>query len=452
MTNFGLVPEVKRSTPITLIMPAGHDVLNNHRLWSKRPNLDTQALNRARAFAMSASSPAYHFTPAFEAPSGSPIRELFKYLSQPGMISFAGGYPATPLFDQDGLAQAAHAAIEHSPIDCLQYGATEGLPVLREQLQQLMARRGARVLIEELMVTTGSQQGLDLLIKVLLEPGARVLVERPTYPAALQAFRLAGSSVAGVATDAQGLDTQALAEQLAGGGPGAVRLLYCVPTFANPTGACLPLERRLALLALAVKYDFLIVEDDPYGALRFAGDEVPSLLALQSRVEGAQGRVIHLASLSKVVAPGLRVGWMVAPLPVLQRCAIAKQTVDLCTSPWAQRIAACYLAAGALERHLPVLAAGYRLKCERMLAGLEGMRDRLEVAPPSGGMFIWGRCREGVDAKALLARAIEANVLFVPGNAFYADEPDASSLRLSFAAPDADDIDEGLQRLCKAFG
>ena len=393
----------------------------------------------------------YRFTPAFENPTGSAIRELFKYLSLPGMISFAGGYPAAAFFDQAGLKDAAEQAMRETPLDCLQYAATEGLPALLEQLAGLMARRGVAVKVDELVVTTGSQQGFDLLLKVLLTLGAAVLVECPTYPAALQALRLAGAAVLSAATDAQGLDTDALEQQLATRGRGDIALLYCVPTFANPTGACLPLARRLALLKLAVAYDFLVIEDDPYGALRFSGEEVPSLLALSKEIDGAEGRVIHLSSLSKVLAPGLRVGWMVAPAAIRQRCLVAKQTVDLCTSPWTQRISANYLAAGALERALPKLAEGYREKCQRMLAGLQPLTEYLEVSAPAGGMFVWGRCRHGLDAKALLPRAIEQKVLFVPGSAFYAQAPDPSSIRLSFAAPGLADIDEGLQRLRRAF-
>jgi DNA-binding transcriptional MocR family regulator len=400
---------------------------------------------------MSDLAPSYRFTPAFANPSGSAIRELFKYLSRPGMISFAGGYPAAELFDREALQLASDRALREAPLECLQYGATEGLPVLREQLVHLMATRGVGCGVDDLIVTTGSQQGFELLLKVLLSPGDQVLVERPTYPAAVQALRLAGLQMHSVATDALGLNTEALARQLAGQPRGAMRLLYCVPTFANPTGACLPLARRLQLLALAAQHDFLIVEDDPYGALRFEGEAVPSLLALAEQVEGAAGRVVHLSSLSKVVAPGLRVGWMIAPAAVRQRCLIAKQTSDLCTSPWAQRIAAEYLASGALEQALPRLAAGYREKCQRMLGGLRALDEYLEVSPPEGGMFIWGRCRHGVDAQQVLQRAIEENVLFVPGSAFYADAPDPSSIRLSFAAPGAAAIDEGLARLRRAF-
>ncbi|WPP01373.1 PLP-dependent aminotransferase family protein [Pseudomonas sp. HR96] len=395
--------------------------------------------------------PDYRFSSAFQAPTGSVIRELFKYLSLPGMISFAGGYPAAQFFDRTALAAASAQAFAEAPLDCLQYAATEGLPALREQLSLLMGRRGAQVSMDQVLVTTGSQQGLDLLIKVLLEPGDTVLVERPGYPAALQALRMAGARVLSAVTDRDGLDTERLAAQLAALAPGTVRLLYCVPTFANPTGACLPLARREQLLALAARHDLLIVEDDPYGALRFSGQALPSLLELSQRSDDAQGRVVHLSSLSKVIAPGLRLGWMVAPDAINQRCRIAKQTVDLCTSPWAQQIAAEYLRGGALEVALPGLLAGYRDKCQRMLTGLAELEEYIEISPPAGGMFIWGKCRQGVSAQALLEQAIERRVLFVPGAAFYAEAPELDSLRLSFAAPDLQQIDTGLERLGEAF-
>lgn len=393
----------------------------------------------------------YRFNKAFEAPGGSAIRELFKYLARPGMISFAGGYPAPALFDAEGLASATAMAMAE-PGSCLQYGATEGTPALREQLAALMARRGSKVSADELLVTTGSQQGLDLLIRVLLSPTDAVLVEQPTYPAALQALRLAGCAVSSVNSDAEGLIPEALASLLEAAPVGHYRLLYCVPDFANPSGACMPLARRLALLALAAQHNLLLIEDDPYGALRFSGEPVPSLLALASQVPGAQGCVVHLSSLSKIVAPGLRIGWMIAPAPIHQRCVIAKQTVDLCTSPISQQIAACYLASGALERHLPRLRQGYAQKCQAMLTGLATLAGQLTMAAPAGGMFVWGRLSDGSDAQALFDRAIEHNVMFVPGRAFYASEADPASLRLSFAAPGVEAIGEGLHRLAKALG
>lgn len=400
---------------------------------------------------MLAAAQGYRFNAAFETPGGSAIRELFKYLSRPGMISFAGGYPAPAMFDAEGLAAASALAMAE-PASCLQYGATEGTPALREQLSALMARRGAPVAAQDLLVTTGSQQGLDLLIRVLLSPGDAVLVERPTYPAALQAFRLAGCAITSVASDADGLDPEALAQVLDAAPAGQYRVLYCVPDFANPTGACLPLARRLALLALAARYQLLLIEDDPYGALRFTGEAVPSLLALAGQVPGAEGRVVHLSSLSKVVAPGLRVGWMAAPEPVRQRCVIAKQTVDLCTSPINQQIAACYLASGALERHLPRLRQGYGEKCQAMLEGIAALGGQLTVAAPAGGMFVWGRLADGADAQGLFDRAVDQGVIFVPGRAFFASDADPASLRLSFAAPSLEQISEGLHRLAKALG
>ncbi|MBW8837291.1 MAG: PLP-dependent aminotransferase family protein, partial [Burkholderia sp.] len=215
-------------------------------------------------------------------------------------------------------------------------------------------------------------------------------------------------------------------------------------------------ERRIALLKLAVQYQFLIVEDDPYGDLRFSGDAVPSILSLASEVDGARDWVVHFASLSKIVAPGLRVGWTIAPTEITRRCVIAKQTVDLCSSPWTQAIAAEYLADGALERHLPRITAMYGRKCEALCNALHAqLGDALEFHRPEGGMFVWARLSEsgnGIDASALLQRAIGNKVMFVPGKAFFADNVDAASLRLSFAAPGIADIEEGVTRLKRAYG
>lgn len=308
----------------------------------------------------------FAFTPAFEAPTGSPIRELFKYLAQPGMISFAGGYPAGDLFDREGLDAAAARASQQTTL-CLQYGPTDGLPVLKEQLASLMTRRGTPCAPQDLLATTGSQQGFDLLLRVMVAPGDVVLVEQPAYPATLQALKLQEADVVTVPVDHDGLDVAALATLLdAGTLRRAPKLLYTVPTFANPTGATLSLERRKALLKLAARYHFLIVEDDPYGDLRFSGAPLPSLLALSAQVPGSRDWVVHFSSLSKIVAPGLRVGWMIAHAEIVRRCVVAKQTVDLCSSPWTQAIAADYLAHGALERHLPRIVEAYAVKCRAL--------------------------------------------------------------------------------------
>ncbi|SEK13167.1 aminotransferase-like domain-containing protein [Paraburkholderia diazotrophica] len=392
----------------------------------------------------------YEFTAPFQSPSGSPIRELFKYLSEPGMISFAGGYPASDLFDVEGL-DAAEARAFQASNQCLQYGPTDGLPELKKELLALMARRGVTCALDQLLVTTGSQQGLDLLLRIMVAPGDVVMTEQPAYPATLQAMKLQQARIVTVPVDENGLDVDALATLLASGTVARPKLIYTVPTFANPTGATLTRERRIALLNLAVKYRFLIVEDDPYGDLRFAGDTVPSILALTNEVEDSRDWVVHFASLSKIVAPGLRVGWTIADAEITRRCVIAKQTVDLCSAPWTQATAAQYLADGALERHLPRITRMYKRKSDALCNSLhEQLGHAIQFHQPEGGMFVWARV-EGVDASGLLKRAIANRVIFVPGKAFFADKVDTSELRLSFAAPGVEDIVEGVKRLKRAY-
>ncbi|KIP13443.1 aminotransferase class I and II family protein [Burkholderia sp. MSHR3999] len=393
----------------------------------------------------------YAFTTPFQHPAGSPIRELFKYLGEPGMISFAGGYPASDLFDVDGLSAAAARAYAQ-PTRCLQYGPTDGLAELKQQLIALMSRRGAACTPAELVVTTGSQQGLDLLLRVMVAPGDVVLTEQPAYPATLQALRLQQARVVTIPVDGDGLDVDRLDALLAAGTIAQPKLLYTVPTFANPTGATLSRERRLKLLRLAVRHRFLIVEDDPYADLRFAGEALPSMLALAEEVDGARDWIVHFASLSKIVAPGLRVGWTIAPAEIARRCVIAKQTVDLCSAPWTQAIAAEYLADGALERHLPRITDAYKRKCAAMCDALrDGLGDAIEFHRPEGGMFVWARIG-AVSSAQLLQHAIANKIVFVPGNAFFADNVDDASLRLSYAAPDVDAIREGVARLARAYG
>ncbi|GBH23526.1 aminotransferase-like domain-containing protein [Burkholderia vietnamiensis] len=392
----------------------------------------------------------YAFTPSFQNPAGSPIRELFKYLSEPGMISFAGGYPASELFDVDGLNAAAERAYAQ-PVRCLQYGPTDGLAELKQQLIALMARRNVACTPAELLVTTGSQQGLDLLLRVMVAPGDGVLTEQPAYPATLAALRLQQAHVVTIPVDGHGLDVERLASQLEAGAIARPKLLYTVPTFANPTGATLSRGRRMKLLRPAVQYRFLIVEDDPYGDLRFAGEAVPSMLALASEVDGARDWIVHFAGLSKIVAPGLRGGWTIAPPEIARRCVIAKQTVDLGSTPWTQATAAEYLADGALERHLPRITAAYRRKCDALCDALhDGFGAAIAFHRPEGGMFVWARLGD-VSSDALLQRALANQVVFVPGKAFFADHVDAASLRLSFAAPDVDAIREGVARLVRAY-
>lgn len=391
------------------------------------------------------------FVPAFRQPAGSPIRELFPYLGRPGMISFAGGYPSPALFDAQGLAQAAAAAFA-DPAAALQYGPTEGQAVMKEQLLDLSAQRGVHCDAAQLLVTTGSQQGFDLLVRVLVQPGDAVLVELPAYPAALQALRLAGAVVHGVPMDDQGLQIEPLRDTLAQLAAAGTRpkLLYTVPTFCNPRGTLLPERRRCALVELARSHGFALVEDDPYGELRFTDAVPPTLHALAGQDE--DNPVVYLASLSKTVAPALRVGWMVGPAELVRRCAIAKQTSDLCTSPLAQHVAAHYLRSGRYPATVEAARDEYRRRADAMAQGLRAaLGDRLDFTPPAGGMFLWARSTVPLDARRLFEAAVAQGVLFVPGAAFFPQPQAQVAMRLSFAAPSIPEIQEGVRRLAQAF-
>jgi DNA-binding transcriptional MocR family regulator len=396
---------------------------------------------------------AYAFAAPFRAPQGSPIRELFKYVGRPGMISFAGGYPSKDLFDRDGLGQALEAAYRSDPIACLQYGDTAGAPSFRRSLARLMETRGVQCGADDIIVTTGSQQGFDLLVRTLIMPGDTALIEEPAYPAAIQALRLAGANIVAVRTDSDGIDVDALAAQLdAWQGPNRPKLLYTVPTFANPTGATLPRARREALVRLAARHRIVLVEDDPYGELRFSGTPVPPISALADACPGARDWVVYFGSLSKIVAPGLRIGWAVAPAAIARRMIVAKQTSDLCTSPLTQEAARHYLDSGSLASHLRTIVGAYRSRCDALVKALTHfVPDDIEFCAPQGGMFVWARLTGGRDAGDVLKRAIERNVMFVPGTAFFVREADASSLRLSFAAPSEAEGFEGARRLAQAL-
>jgi len=396
------------------------------------------------------SDAVYPFVPALRDPAGSPIRELFKYLSDPGMISFAGGYPCATLFDVDGIGAASATVLRERPAECLQYGATEGAPALRQALASLMAGRGAPVAQDELLVTSGSQQGFDFLVRALVEPGSVVLVEEPTYSATLQALRLAGADIRGVPSDHDGMDVAALEAMLAD--PSLrPRLIYTVPTFANPTGATLSSARRLQLLTLVARHRVVLVEDDPYGALSFDGAPPPSLLALCASVPEARPWLVHLASLSKTLAPGLRIGWMVAAPGIVRRAVIAKQVSDLCTPPWIQLAAAQYLEAGRLPAQVAREVAAYRDKRDQLAAALrQAFGDRIRFASPAGGMFLWAALDGIDDAAALLPYAIAEKVLFVPGAGFYVERRQRAAFRLSFASTNLTQIGEGVARLARA--
>ncbi|MBW8464691.1 PLP-dependent aminotransferase family protein [Acidovorax sp.] len=383
----------------------------------------------------------------------SAIRELFKLLGKPGIISFAGGFPDSAMFDVEGIRAASNAALAEEPGAALQYGATEGYNPLREQLAAFMASKGAKdVAADNLIVTTGSQQALDLLGKTLISPGDKVIVEGPTFLATIQCFRLYGAELISAPIDGNGVKTDELEKLIAEHKP---KFVYLIPTFGNPSGAMLSLERRKAVLEMAVKHNTLIVEDDPYGDLYFGDAPPPSLLNLSATVPGSRDLLVHCGSLSKVLSPGLRVGWMIAPAELLGKATMCKQFSDAHTSTFAQATAAQYLKAGRMPGTLANVRRVYAERAQAMGDALrKELGDAIEFVQPQGGLFVWARLTGAggkvADGNVLAKRAIEKGVAFVPGTPFFCANPDHATFRLSFATADVDKIREGVARLGQA--
>ncbi|GAA0928330.1 aminotransferase-like domain-containing protein [Virgisporangium aurantiacum] len=378
--------------------------------------------------------------------ASSPVRDLLALIDRPEVISFAGGLPAPELFDLDGLRAAFDRVLSgpHARRH-LQYAPTEGNPDLRALVAARMSARGLPTEARDLLVTTGSQQALTLIAAALLDPGAVVAVEQPTYLAALQCFQLAGARIVPVPSDDDGVDPAALAKVLAAERP---QLLYLVPTFANPTGRTLTTDRRAAVAALAAEHGTWVVEDDPYGELRYRGAAVPALAAEPA----AADRVLHLGSFSKVAAPGLRLGWVRTPASLRNALTVAKQAADLHTSTIDQAAAAAYLADTDLDAHIRRLRDAYRERRDAMIAAMPATApDGSTWTDPDGGMFTWLRLPAGSNATGLLPAALDADVAFVPGAAFYAATPDPATLRLSFTTHTPTEITEGMRRLASVI-
>jgi len=379
----------------------------------------------------------------------SAIRELFKLLGKPGIISFAGGFPDPALFDATGIATASAAVLANNPGPVLQYGATEGYGPLREGINAFMAGKGSSVLSEGLIVTTGSQQALDLIGKTMISPGDKIIVEAPTFLATIQCFRLYGAHIIGAPIDADGVDVDKLEALVLEHKP---KLVYLIPTFGNPSGATLSLSRRKRILEIAVRTQTLVVEDDPYGELYFDQPPPPSLLALSDGVPGSRDWLAHCGSFSKILSPGLRVGWMIAPSELLAKATMCKQFSDAHTSNLTQAICAHYLTLNRLNDTLAVVRKTYAERARVMAQCLQKeLGDAVAFNAPQGGMFFWARLT-GANGKASSAadfakRAIDQGVAFVPGAPFFAHDPDLSSFRLSFATADIEKIEEGIARL-----
>ena len=379
----------------------------------------------------------------------SAIRELFKLLGTPGIISFAGGFPDPALFDAEGIRIAADAVLATNAGPVLQYGATEGYGPLREQLSVFMKNKGATVPPDGLIVTTGSQQALDLIGKTMISPGDKVIVEAPTFLATIQCFRLYGADVYGAPIDADGVQVDVLEKMIEELKP---KLVYLIPTFGNPSGATLSLERRKRILEIAARTQTLVIEDDPYGELFFGAPPPPSMLALSDAIPGSRDWLAHCGSLSKVLSPGLRVGWMIAPPALLANATMCKQFSDAHTSNLTQATAAHYLTLNRMDGALSVVRKTYAERAQVMAEFLrKDLSDAIVFNQPQGGMFFWAKLTEGRNANDFAKRAIEKLVAFVPGAPFFARNADLSTLRLSFATADVAKIEEGIGRLAKAL-
>jgi 2-aminoadipate transaminase len=377
--------------------------------------------------------------------SSSPVRDILELTQRPQVISFAGGLPAPELFPAELLADAFAAALQPTQAArTLQYSATEGEPELRALLAERFALRGLRTSADEILVTTGSQQALGLVAAVLLDPGDTVLVESPSYLAALQCFGFAGARMVAVPCDEDGIDPEALPALIAEHAP---KFLYVIPTFQNPTGRTVPAARRARLAQIAERHGLWLVEDDPYRELRYDGEPLAPIGAFP----GAADRTVTISSLSKVLAPGLRLGWLRAPGALLRPLAIAKQAADLHTSTVDQRAACAALGAADLDEHIAYMCDQYRLRRDALHDGLgQALPPGSTFNRPRGGMFVWARLPEGWDAGELLAGALRHDVAFVPGAPFFAAAPDPRTLRLSFTTHAPEAIVEGLARLRSA--
>ncbi|NVJ07447.1 PLP-dependent aminotransferase family protein [Myxococcus sp. AM001] len=370
----------------------------------------------------------------------SAVREILKVAEQPDILSFAGGLPAPELFPLEAIAEAHAEALATEGRAALQYSTTEGFGPLREWICGHLQKRGRQSTADQVLITNGSQQGIDLVAKVMLDPGDLIIVENPSYLAALQTFGAYEARFATVGSDDQGMRTDDLERLLATHQP---KLVYVVANFQNPKGTTLSLERRRELVRLAQQHRFLILEDDPYGELRFRGEHLPSLAAFDD-----EGVVVSLGTFSKTLAPGMRLGWTVGPRDFVRSLAVAKQSTDLHTATLAQRAVVKLLARFDYAAHLESLRPVYGERAQAMLDALQvHMPAGTRWTHPEGGMFLWVELPGGLDAQALLPKAVAQKVAFVPGAPFFANTPRPEFMRLNYSNRPPELIAEGMRRL-----
>lgn len=383
--------------------------------------------------------------------SSSVIRELLKLTESPDIISFAGGLPAPDVFPVDEFAEACNKVLRDNGPAALQYGATDGYLPLREMIARHTARYGINVTPDNILITSGSQQALDLLGRIFINRGDRILVEAPTYLGALQAWNSYGAQYVPVPSDKNGMITEALEEALRSG----PKFIYVLPNFQNPTGVTLPIERRMQLIELADRYGVPIIEDDPYGQLRYDGEHLPSVVVLDDQYRGNShpcyhGNVIYLSTFSKILAPGLRLAWVIAPPEVIRKMVMAKQGADLHTATFNQFVAYEVGKGGFIDRHIQTIRKVYKERRDIMLGALDSYFPAgTDWTRPDGGLFLWGTIPEQLNSTEVLKLAIERKVAYVPGESFYPGGGGTNTMRLNFSNATAENIREGIYRLGK---
>ena len=380
----------------------------------------------------------------------SEIRELLKLTAKPGIISFAGGLPAPDLFPIDDIKEMSRIIMEREGKTALQYGPTEGDNRLREELAKLMQKDGVNITSNHLLIITSSQQGLDLVGKIFIDPGDVVMASRPTYVGAIQAFHSYGAKMMGIEQDEEGTQTALLEAEIVKLAAKGVKpkFIYEIPDFQNPSGITMSLKRRKELIRIAEKYDLIIVEDSPYRQLRFEGRTEPSLIGMNSE------RVLSLYTFSKILLPGFRLGWMAGPNELIQKAVTAKQSVDLCSPPFNQAILYEYLSRGLLEKQIAVIIKAYREKRDFMLDKLARYMPKLpglKWTQPHGGLFLWVTLPENMDAGEMFHSAIEKKVAYVVGTAFYPDGGGSNFFRMNFSYSSMAEIEEGVKRLAEVI-
>ncbi|MCQ5209561.1 MAG: PLP-dependent aminotransferase family protein [Megasphaera massiliensis] len=377
----------------------------------------------------------------------SEIRELLKLTTMPEIISFAGGLPAPELFPTEDLKKVDEAVLTKEGQAALQYGTTEGYTPLREQIAGRMKKSFmVDCTPENIVITSGSQQGLSLLAQIFLNPGDVVLVESPTYLGAINAFKLCGPEFVEVPTDDKGIIPEELEKILAKYGD-RVRMMYVIPEFQNPTGITWPMERRKAFMDIINRYDFPVLEDDPYGELRFDGDKVPSLKSMDTK-----GNIIFLGSFSKILMPGLRIAWMVADPVIIDKVVKLKQAVDLQSSSFGQRQTSFFIDMYDLDDHVAKIKELYKKRRDLMCDSMkEYFPEGITFTYPEGGLFTWVTLPEGMDAKELMPKVLAKNVAYVPGGPFYPHGGNANHFRLNYSNMPEERIVEGIKRLAEVL-